>query len=46
MGNKVNNTRFTTAMISQSFTNPTPLVGVLNRLRRNFGQFKLGAHFL
>ena len=26
--------------------NPTLLVVVLNRLRRGFAQFKLGAHFL
>jgi hypothetical protein len=32
------------AMISQYFTNPTPLVVILNRLRRRFAQFKLRAH--
>jgi hypothetical protein len=34
------------AMISQDFTNPTPLIGVLNHLRRMFAHFKLRAHSL
>jgi hypothetical protein len=34
------------AMISHYFTNPTSLVGVLNRLRCRFTQFKLCVHFL
>jgi hypothetical protein len=33
-------------MISQYFTNPTLLVGVLNRLRCGLAQFKLCAHLL
>ncbi len=34
------------AMISQYFTNPTPLILIHNRLRRRFAQFKLCAHLL
>src|SRR5512132_1185416 len=34
------------AITSESFTNPTVLVGVLSRLRRSLAQFKLCAHFL
>jgi hypothetical protein len=33
-------------MISQYFTNPTPLVGVLNRFRHGFALVKLCTHFL
>ncbi len=33
-------------MISQYFTNSTPLVVIINRLRCGFAQFKLCAHFL
>jgi hypothetical protein len=33
-------------IISHCFTNPTPLVVVLNGLRRRFAQFKLRAHVL
>jgi hypothetical protein len=33
-------------MIYQYFMNPTPLVVILNRLRRKFARFKLPAHLL
>ena len=33
-------------MISQCFTDQTPLVGVLNRLRCGFARFKLRAYVL